>query len=123
MKKSNKDKWKMIGLVVLLLVLAPFLPEILLMADIVGLELAIAFLFYYLRSYWYLVLHFFRRLKTELVEVYWILVRCYLFRPKVYYSHVSVSLLILLVTGSTVVSMLIWAPAVLMSAGGLGPIA
>lgn len=118
--RFNKDKWKKIAIVVLFLLVLPFLPEMMLMVDIVGIEIAITFLVFYLKHHWQLVWHYLHRLKAELIEIYCILTHAYLFQPKVYFSHVSVSVLILVVTGSTVFSTLIWTPAVFMSAGGLG---
>ena len=122
MKKLSKEKWKRIGLVTIFLLLAPLMPEIALLADFVGIELALTFLVMWLVSNWQLVVHFVRRLKTEIIEIYLILLTAYVFRPKVYFSHVSMSVLILVVSGSVLASTLLWTPAVVMSAGGFGPL-
>lgn len=105
---------------IIFLLISPFAVEIVLLADIVGVEFAITFLFIYLGSYWTLIKQRGNRFKAACVESFDILSKIYVYRPKVYFTHVTVSSVFLILTGSVLLSTLVWVPAVLMSGSALG---
>ena len=112
----DRKTWIKIGAWLLLALLAPFAIELVLLADIVGAEAALLFLFVYLKAsiiaikeryflFKHIVLHALRATPNQDV-----------FPKKAYILNVTCSFIALWITGSLLVSIVLWVPSIYMLA-------
>jgi hypothetical protein len=111
-----------LGIIGVLLLIAPFVVpfvfELVLFADIMGLEALILFLIYQFR-------HVILAFDVKLIEVrkhisstILLLASMYVFQPRICISHAAGSSLILLFACSLTIAMALWVPAIYLSVGG-----
>ena len=120
-KKSTLIK---IGLILALLAIAPFLVpftlEFIILADLMGLEALIVFLLAYGKS---VVSSLRTRLQEacqHIAQTLLLLSEVYMFRPKVFFGHATVSSLVVVCVSSVLLACAVWWPVMLASAGFMG---
>jgi hypothetical protein len=113
--KANRQLVIKIGIAIILMIAIPFLPELFLFVDIVGLEMAIAFFTLYLSTGLGSIKAHIQQFKMELRASEKIMLHSHMLKPKIYGAHAFASSCILLLTGSTVLAILLWLPALTMS--------
>lgn len=108
-----------IGIVIAVLIVAPyFVPfalEFVLVADLMGLEALVVFLAAS-GKYWWRVLSL--RLSSfyqHVAETAELVAELYLFKPRVYLSHATVSGLCLVLASSVFLFCVVWIPPIIMS--------
>ncbi len=116
----NRQLFIKIGIGIFLAIAIPFLPELVLFVDVVGLEMAIAFFTVYLSTGLSSIKANLQNFKVELMASANIILGSSIFKPTIYGTHALASSCIALLTGSIMLSALIWLPAVTMSTGVLG---
>jgi len=110
----NRKTWIRVGSVVLFVLIAPFAIELMLLADVVGIEAAIVFVFIYMKSVIIAVRERFTLLCTIWLDAIQAPVRHHLYPRKVYVFNVAASCLALWITGSLVVTCALWLPSLLV---------
>jgi len=122
-----KFKWdkslviKLLTIGLLLLVapfVVPFTIELILMADILGLEALILFLIYQSRHAFVALRARLLALREHVTATILLLAGLYIFQPKIIFSHTAGSSLILIFACSAVLAATLWLPAFYLSAGG-----
>lgn len=106
-----------IGFLLILLMIAPFAIEIVFLADMVGVEFAILFAVFYLKDIVNRLIEKWLELKESLKGFIRLLTELYVFRPRIYFSHLAASTTLLLLTSSVFFACLIWLPPVYLSVG------
>lgn len=101
----------------IILAIAPFALEVVLLADVAGAEFAVFFAIYYLKSTAYIVFERWLEFKRSVISICTLLTEIYLFRPRVMISHLAASSLLLLLTSSVLLSCLMWLPPLYLSSG------
>ena len=104
---------------IILLAIAPFALEVVLLADVAGAEFAVLFAIYYLKSTAYIIFERWLEFKRNVAAVCTLLAELYFFRPRVVVSHLAASSLLLLLTSSLLLSCLLWLPPIYLSSGML----
>ncbi len=117
--KLDRALLKKILYIMIILVMAPFALEIVLLADVVGAEFAALFAIYYLKSIAYLVYERWLEAKRKMVSICTLLAGVYLFKPRIMLPHFAASSLLLLLTSSLLLSCLMWLPPIYLSSGPL----
>lgn len=105
-------KRRILLLWLLLLCIAPFAIEIVFLADLIGIELAMSFLFYYAKSLYFSVYQRwldFRGLCSESLKA---IANHSVSEPKIFCVNACYSAILFLVTGSSVWALLAWYPVV-----------
>lgn len=115
--RFDKKLLKNIGYLLLLLAIAPFAMEFLLIAEFAGLEFAVTFMLFYFRQLieeWAFRWWRFRRHLTEQFDT---LLALFLFQPRTYGVTATASCVVVVLTGTTFLACAVWLPAMLMSSG------
>jgi len=115
--KLDRALLKKILYIMIILAIAPFALEFVLLADVAGAEFAVLFLFYYLKTTAYAVLERWLEFKRSLLAVCALLAELYCFKPRIFASHIAASSLLLLVTSSLLFSCMMWLPPLFLSSG------
>lgn len=115
--KLDRALLKKIFYILIILAIAPFALEVVLLADVAGAEFAALFAIYYLKSTAYILLERWLEFKRSAAAVCTLLAETYIFRPRVVISHVAASSLLLLLTSSLLLSCLMWLPPLYLSFG------
>lgn len=115
--KLDRALLKKILFILIILAVAPFALEIVLLADVAGAEFAVFFLFYYLKTTAYALLGRWLEFKRGAMAVISLLAELYFFRPKILASHLAASGFLLLLTSSLLFSCLMWLPPLYLSSG------
>ena len=102
---------------VLLLAVMPFSMELILLADIGGLDFALTFFMLYLGSMHNTVLEKWSNFKRGCAEFIVFAAQLYMFKPKIFVPHVAVSGVVLSVTCSMILACLFWIPLMYVSSG------
>ncbi len=124
--KFNLDKKMVIKISILVAILlaAPFLVpftfELVITADLLGLEALVVFLLYQSRNVLLGASAKYAELKDNARVTLILLASMYLFQPKVYLGHAAGSGLILIMTCSALLAFALWMPAIYLSLGGFG---
>ncbi len=113
----DRELLKKILYVTIILAIAPFALEVVLLADVAGAEFAVFFLLYYLKTTAYVLIERWLEFKRRLLVVCTLLAQLYLFRPRIIASHLAASSLLLLITSSLLLSCLMWLPPLYLSSG------
>ena len=117
-KKSTLIKF---GLILALIVIAPFLLpftlEFIIVADLMGLEALIVFLLAYGKSIVNAIHARISGLACHVKHTLLLVTELYMFKPKIYLGHVTASSLVLVVAGSVMCACMVWVPVMYMSAG------
>lgn len=108
------DRRRVVLLWLLLLSLAPFAIEIILLADLIGIELAMAFLAYYVKAVLAEWQAAWRRFRCNVRQSFLWLSHHSVGQLKTWLLHSSCSLLVLVFTGSALWAMLLWYPVVIL---------
>lgn len=116
-QKFDKHFLKQVGFVLVFLALAPFSIEIVLIADVAGIEFAVTFMAVYYRAVFADLVERWWRFKNRFNERLGKLAELVLFQPRSYGLTATASCLIILLTGSTLVACSVWLPAMAMSSG------
>ncbi len=106
-----------IGCFLLLLAVAPFAFEFILIADFVGVEFAATFMLLYFRNAFEAYVIRWWQLKTELRENIYPLSQSFLFQPGAYGVSATATCLLVVLSGSTFVAFSLWLPAIAMNSG------
>lgn len=115
--KLDRALLKKILYIMIILAVAPFALEVVLLADVAGAEFAVLFLIYYLKSTSYALLERWLEFKRSVIAVCTLLAELYLCRPRILASHLAASSLLLLLTSSLLLSCLMWLPPLYLSSG------
>ena len=115
--KLDRVLLKMILFIMIILAIAPFALEVVLLADVAGAEFAALFSIYYLKSSAYILYERWLELQRSVIAVCTLLAELYFFRPLVLASPLAASSLLLLLTSSLLLSCLIWLPPLYQSSG------
>lgn len=121
-KKSTLVK---LGLILALLAIAPFLVpftlEFIIVADLMGLEALIVFLFVYAKSVGNLLRFKLQRISQHISDTLRLLAELYMFKPKIYLSHATASSLVIICASSVMLACAVWLPVMMASAQIMGP--
>lgn len=115
--KLDRPLLKKILYILIILAVAPFALEIVLLADVAGAEFAVFFLVYYLKTTAYAILERWLEFKRSVTVTCALLAELYLFRPRIAASHLVASSLLLVLTSSLLLSCLMWLPPLFLSLG------
>lgn len=115
--KLDRALLKKILFVMIILAVAPFALEVVLLADVAGAEFAVFFLIYYLKTTAYMIYERWLEFKRNVLAMLTLLAELYLFRPRVFVSHLGASSLLLLLTSSALLCCLMWLPPLYLSSG------
>lgn len=120
-KKSTLVK---LGLILALLAVAPFLVpftlEFIIVADLMGLEALIVFLFVYAKSVVNLLRFKLQRIAQHVGDTVRLLSDLYMFKPKIYLSHATASSLVIVFASSVMLACVVWLPVMMASAHMMG---
>jgi|SRR5690554_1694227 len=120
-KKSTLIKF---GLIVALLIIAPFLVpfalEFVILADLMGLEALIVFLLASGRSVINLVRIRLQELSSHIGETLILVSEVYMFRPKIFLGHAAASSLVVVCVSSALLACALWLPVMLASSQLVG---
>ena len=120
--KINRSVVIKLGIIAALLIIAPYIVpvafELVLMADIMGLEALVLFLIYQSRNALTALVGRFSEFTQSVAATIVLLTRLYIFQPRVLVSHVVGSSVILIFTCSFALALVLWAPAIYLSTGG-----
>ena len=108
----DRKTWVEIGAWLLLVLLAPFAIELVLLADVVGAEAALVFLFVYLKASIISVKERYSLIKYVLLNAWRSTPNQEIFSKKVYILNATCSFIALWVTGSLVISIVLWVPSI-----------
>ena len=111
--KWIKDNYRIILLWLILLAVAPLFVEILFIANMMGVEVAFGFLLLVLKDLYDHWQYRVQRIKDFLSASVQIIQYHPMFQITIYCFHVTVSVLVLFVSGSMACSVLVWYPIVL----------
>ncbi len=117
--RLNRALLKKILFVMIILAVAPFAMEVVLLADVAGAEFAVFFLIFYLKTTAYALYERWLAFKHEVLAICSLLAQLYLFRPRVLASHLAASSLILAITSSALLCCILWLPPLYFSSGYL----
>lgn len=121
-KKSTLVK---LGLLLALLAVAPFLVpftlEFIIVADLMGLEALIVFLFVYAKSVGNLLRFKLQRISQHISDTLRLLAELYMFKPKIYLSHATACSLVIICASSVMLACAVWLPVMMASAQIMGP--
>ena len=115
--KLDRALLKKIFFILIILAVAPFAFEVVLLADVAGAEFATFFLIYYLKTTAYIALERWLEFKRSVLAACALLAEMYCFRPRIMTSHLTASSLILVLTSSLLLSCLMWLPPLYLSSG------
>ena len=118
-EEGNRVKWikknyRTILLCLALIAVAPIFSEILFIANIVGVEVAFAFLLLLLKDIKLNILVWVGEIKSFTSTSLKILSNHPVFQPRIYLVHVSASFLVLFFSGVLAYSVVVWYPVVLL---------
>lgn len=121
--KPDKTLLLKLAIILLLFVLAPyavpFSIELILMADILGLEALFLFLLFQARALLIAGRARFAVWLEHATATVLLLASLYIFQPEVLISHLAGSTMILLLACSMLMAVALWMPALYLSSGGL----
>lgn len=117
--KLDRELLKKILYVMIILAVAPFAMEVVLLADVAGAEFAVFFLIYYAKTAAYRIYEQWLEFKHSFLSVCYLLADLYFFRPRILASHLAASSVILVLTSSALLCCLLWFPPLYLSAGVL----
>lgn len=113
MRKPDNEKLRGLFFVAILILLAPLAIELILVAQIVGAEVAVLFLFAFLRHQWQLFEAKLDACKAWVVSVIAITLAHPVSEPKHFYLNAALSVGVFTFTGSLFYVTAIWYPVVL----------
>jgi hypothetical protein len=99
--------------ILIILAVAPFAFEVVLLADVPGAEFAVFFLIYCLKTTAYIILRRWLEFKRSVFAACSLLAEMYCFRPRIMASHLAANSLILVLTSS----LLLRLPPLYLSSG------
>lgn len=108
---------KFVCLIILLVALPLGAAELLFLVDLGGIDFAVTFLLVYFAIIRDAISYKYRNLKSGLNEFLVYASALYMFRPRVFVSHLSASSLIVAVTASVFFACLLWIPLIYVSSG------
>ncbi len=115
--EPDKSTLKQVVYLLVLLALAPFAIEFVVLADFVGLEFAFTFMLLYFRNLYEDLVKKWWRFKTRFENGFDELIGLCMFQPRTYSLTATTSCIVMFITGTTLVACAIWLPAILMSSG------
>lgn len=108
---------KFVCLIILFVALFLGAAELVLLVDLGGIDFAVTFLLVYFVTIRDSISYKYRNLKSGLNELVVYASGLYMFRPRVFVSHLSASSLIVAVTASLFFAGLLWVPLIYVSSG------
>lgn len=113
-----------LSLILAMLAIAPFLVpftlEFIIVADLMGLEALIVFLFVYARSIVNLLRFKLQAFAKHVSNTVRLLAELYMFKPNIYLGHVTASSLVIVCASSVMLACIVWLPVMLASAHMIG---
>lgn len=110
-----------VGIIIALIAIAPFLVpftlEFIIFADLMGLEALIVFLLAYGNSKIGSIQVRMRDIKSHMAKTVLLVKELYIFEPRIYLGHATVSGLVVVCASSVLLACAVWLPVMLMSAG------
>jgi len=116
--KFDKKMLVQIAYLLVLLVIAPFAFEILILADFVGVEFAVTFMLFYFRNSAEDFIQKCYHVKHDLIRSIDALSAQFIFQPKNYLFHASASCLVLVLLSSTFFACALWMPIFALNYSG-----
>lgn len=105
-----------VALVVTAPYLVPFTLDFIIVADLMGFEALLVFLFVYAKSLMAPLRLHLSALREHLGQTALLVARLYMFRPRVYLGHAAASSAMVLIASSVLLACALWLPVMLMSA-------
>jgi hypothetical protein len=106
-----------IAFILLILAVLPAMPEMAIFLDASMIDVLIALVALSVTTNWELIKHGPSRLRESLVNALQVLAELYMFKPKVFCFHAISSSIFVFITGSLILSTLLWLPVMAMSSG------
>ena len=117
-KKSTLIKLVLVlGLLAVAPFLVPFTIEFIIIADLMGLEALIVFLLAYGKSIIGTVHVRALQVRLHICSTALLIAELYMFKPRIYLSHATISSLVMIFTSSVVLACIVWLPVMFVSAG------
>ena len=104
-----------IAFILLLLAVLPVMPEMVIFLDASMIDVIIALATLSLATNWNLIKFGSSRLRGSLADSFKELSKLYMFKPRVYCFHAISSSIFVFITGSLILSTLLWLPVMAMS--------
>ncbi|WP_237132360.1 hypothetical protein [Pseudohongiella sp. O18] len=108
-----------LGLILVLIAVAPFLVpftlEFIIVADLVGLEALIVFLFAYGKSIFNSLKLRIEELSKNITHTARLVSELYMFKPTIFFGHATVSSIVMVLACSVLLACSAWVPVMLMS--------
>ncbi|MDP2285223.1 MAG: hypothetical protein Q8L06_13870, partial [Pseudohongiella sp.] len=97
--------------------IVPFTLEFIIVADLMGLEALIVFLLAYGKSIIGSIYMRLSEMRSNVGQTVLLIAELYMFKPKIYLGHATVSSLVLVFASSIMLACIVWLPVMYMSAG------
>lgn len=98
----------------------PGMPEMAIFLDAAMIDVLIALIGVSVATNWELIKLGASRLRESLVDTLRVLAKLYMFKPKAFCFHAISSSIFVFITGSLILSTLLWLPVMAMSSGAFG---
>ena len=119
--RLNKTTFlKAIVLVILIAAMLLGAVELVFLVDLGGIDFAVSFLLVYFATIRDTLIYKYRVLKSEIEATSVLLSELYMFRPKIFVTHVSASGILVTLTCSVFLACLMWVPLIYVSSGFVG---
>ena len=109
-----------VAFILLILAVLPVMPEMVIFLDASMIDVLIALTAVSLAANWSLIKLGSSSLRRSLVDTLLELGKLYMFKPRVYCFHAISSSIFVVITGSLILSTLLWLPVMAMSSGAFG---
>lgn len=119
LKLSASAATKLVLIVAIIVVapyVAPFAIDFVILADLAGLEALILIVFAFSRSSFSMLFSRVLQLRRDLADTIWMLLRLPIFQPRIYFSHATLSSVLILACCSVVLAGVVWLPVLILSA-------
>jgi hypothetical protein len=109
-----------IAFILLILAVLPAMPEMVIFLDAAMIDVFIALAALSFAANWSFIKASSSRLEESLADTLQELTKLYMFKPRVYCFHAISSSIFVFITGSLILSTLLWLPVMAMSSGAFG---
>ena len=109
-----------IAFILLILAVLPAMPEMAIFLDASMIDVLIALVALSFATNWSFIKLGSSRLKESLADTLRELAKLYMFKPRVYCFHAISTSIFVFITGSLILSTLLWLPVMAMSSGAFG---
>lgn len=119
--KFNLDRNAKIKILLILAIIvaapyfAPFAIDFIIVADFMGLEALLVFLFVYSKSAFSAIHSRFSELKSSVAATALLVAELHIFKPRIYTTHATASAVLAIFACSIFLACVVWLPAIMMS--------